>query len=1287
MSYEDLLKRFDLLDRTKLFDHNWTVVQQWTSVAVGWVTGFMNTKFSVEIKKKGPTVFQLCQLDGRYFRGLEGKYDFDLHFILQEKDTEEGDYIVRARGAWFGNRSISAEVDLEPGLYEIVPKLVARRDADSPDVHEVVTKVVTKVAERNPQKLRQIGLAYDVVNAKGVMELSEEEKKRKETKQKAAADKKKKEKEAAEKYKTDFEAWKKDEKAEYEAWKKEKQRLEKQTKSEMNEPGTTDSKADSPDTKDAFSVAEDEVSKPAEAAANSSVAEASTDVTSGAQEPQPASASFEADLVSKTAELKVDDAAAPSDDDKAEHTPDKGPDNRSRASSRAISYYGDESPQEAGPRARSPIDDKPKPWNAVCVLGLRVYSQDSEVSIKLVKPKNVEEGAILDVGGEIAAGATIYDGFEKAAPNLLSNPGVRQPRQDSGVDFETMAGPIHNEAVGTLFASQAAADIVSTAEPPISPPAVNAGAQTHIGPEASIFARYETHVRHTRAGANQIMDELRGWLERFKLPQAAPTTDPVDVAIDIEASPHPPRKRSLSFQTTDSIATQVPRLRSADGSVDSDFSSTPYELGNDNTEGFAVNERLNLLLSDALPMLPQEMTCEWDERQRAREEYESIEWARVIRLDSEERLAQAQAANLEVAVNEWADAEEDRNRTERFWSQYKPPSNWPEYVSPGGLESWLEGSVIKELQHTEELTDDVFGNIHYKDSRTYIIPRIWDMTDRPRRTRLYSNTYYFKKYMWRERRVFSLIEGRLEDLREGQSEQSEADIAEEIKYLEYVRHLRTNAERDYYDLMRDFLKWAIAHTTLEFQGMTNGGPKPTRRNALTHDIPHDLVEDMIEDSEETGMMDRYERLRLLEQAYFPERFIASPLPPKPPPTQTQPQYTPGGRQIPKRKVLDGIEIGNDDADPLHFGERLMRTLPQSFKPQNAQFFRVKYTATSVPTLDRKMLGEPTSPLKPPEMDHLRPPKAKLKIPLRMKFLSGEIQKNAPEPMSPSMHTESATTHPRYNSRTGTYICVIQNYWQVLRQLSFRASSDWVEPTHVGQGRQRNIVSRGSLRIELPDASKTEPQENFGDMLAADDFKPPEGQRFFDEIGTRDSRVRTEDTQDPAEPMQDPEVRVIDFAMRASSKRTQGVSTDLDPAHLIEHIEDIDDLHADRRSPLASKKPVWRASKSTRDIDKVPEVTVAEIANSDSGTGVIEVVPEDEDEEVGLLHRPFSRLEHRVEDRSEVDPTEDEAGLFQRPISRPEHHVEDRPEVNVTEIDITEVEGSDSATDTFHDAPE
>ena len=42
----------------------------------------------------------------------------------------------------------------------------------------------------------------------------------------------------------------------------------------------------------------------------------------------------------------------------------------------------------------------------VCVLGLRVYSQDSETKITLVKPKNPEEGASLNVD-DAPAGATM----------------------------------------------------------------------------------------------------------------------------------------------------------------------------------------------------------------------------------------------------------------------------------------------------------------------------------------------------------------------------------------------------------------------------------------------------------------------------------------------------------------------------------------------------------------------------------------------------------------------------------------------------------------------------------------------------------------------------------------------------------------------------------------------------------------------------------------------------------------------------------------------------------------
>ena len=65
MLYDDLLHNFKYLDRTRLFNEDWAVVQQWTYINVSWVTGFLNTHFLVEIEEQGPAVFvlsQVCQL-------------------------------------------------------------------------------------------------------------------------------------------------------------------------------------------------------------------------------------------------------------------------------------------------------------------------------------------------------------------------------------------------------------------------------------------------------------------------------------------------------------------------------------------------------------------------------------------------------------------------------------------------------------------------------------------------------------------------------------------------------------------------------------------------------------------------------------------------------------------------------------------------------------------------------------------------------------------------------------------------------------------------------------------------------------------------------------------------------------------------------------------------------------------------------------------------------------------------------------------------------------------------
>ncbi|CAN9175119.1 unnamed protein product [Alternaria alternata] len=442
MSYKDLLKRFDILDRTLLFNEEWTVVQRWTSVPVAWVTGYVNTKFSVEIKKSGPTVFVLCQLDERYFKGLEGKYDFDLHFILQEKNAEPGHHIVRARGAWFGNRSISAEVELDAGVYEVLPKIEASRNADAPDVPEVVTKL----AERNPQKLRQIGLNYDIANAKGIFELTEEERKKKEQKRKEAAEKKKekeeaKEKERAEfeawrKEKADFEVWKKEERAEYETWKKEKKEREMKEKVEESgkpeeergdggsatkQPGPTtglieEAKQDADKT--TSSDTEGTAKAPIELLIQSEEALQETKlVIEPALEPRDSSDNGDANHT-PTSEVHPNDAES----DNPDHSSSTSPQARVMRSQHSIaSHYRPLPPPDyrgfpryatsgevaPPPPQATPAKEQPKPWNAVCVLGLRVYSQDPDVSIKLVKPKNGEEGAILDVDGDTAAGATM----------------------------------------------------------------------------------------------------------------------------------------------------------------------------------------------------------------------------------------------------------------------------------------------------------------------------------------------------------------------------------------------------------------------------------------------------------------------------------------------------------------------------------------------------------------------------------------------------------------------------------------------------------------------------------------------------------------------------------------------------------------------------------------------------------------------------------------------------------------------------------------------------------------
>jgi hypothetical protein len=161
ISYEDLLRNYQHFDRTRLFGPEWTITQQWTSVDVPWSVDYLDTKFRIVIPTAGSVVIVLSQLDDRYFRGLEGQYDFNLQFRLHKDDEDE--YIVRSNAAYYMKRSVSTELELEAGNYWVLLKITAKRYAESPTVSDIVSKT----CELRPKKLLSVGLSYDMAHAKG----------------------------------------------------------------------------------------------------------------------------------------------------------------------------------------------------------------------------------------------------------------------------------------------------------------------------------------------------------------------------------------------------------------------------------------------------------------------------------------------------------------------------------------------------------------------------------------------------------------------------------------------------------------------------------------------------------------------------------------------------------------------------------------------------------------------------------------------------------------------------------------------------------------------------------------------------------------------------------------------------------------------------------------------------------------------------------------------------------------------------------------------------------------
>ncbi|PNP42229.1 hypothetical protein TGAMA5MH_05911 [Trichoderma gamsii] len=183
IAYEDLLQKYQAFERTRLFDESWQVSQIWTTVNVPWMLDYHDTHFSLAITKPGPVVIVLAQLDDRYFRGLHGQYRFELAFRVHKAGHE--DYLVRSQAPYRMRRSVNVELDLVAGEYDVRVKI----DAVRLDNILPIETVIRKNAKKRREKLTRIGLAYDLAHSKGRVVETPEEKAAKEAHEKRVKDK------------------------------------------------------------------------------------------------------------------------------------------------------------------------------------------------------------------------------------------------------------------------------------------------------------------------------------------------------------------------------------------------------------------------------------------------------------------------------------------------------------------------------------------------------------------------------------------------------------------------------------------------------------------------------------------------------------------------------------------------------------------------------------------------------------------------------------------------------------------------------------------------------------------------------------------------------------------------------------------------------------------------------------------------------------------------------------------------------------------------------------------
>ncbi|KAI0429936.1 hypothetical protein F5Y09DRAFT_244210 [Xylaria sp. FL1042] len=444
--FEDMVEKYLHFDRTRLFrDPDWQCSQRWIGVEVPWKPQW-NEKFHFKLTKKSPLVLVLQQLDNRYFKGLRGQYSFRLHFRIHEQGRPGSeDYIVRSHGNYLMSRSVSIEIpSMEPGNYSVFLSIIAERDTEMLSVEDIVKRECRKREEND--KFAQVGYAYDLAHSKGVAHLEHVTSLRKKSDQKKASVSRMEERRKMwEKRHLNREITKKQTKKNQEkrdrrreaedAKRKAKEEAEEAEKKKKQEAEEAERKKQEEEKPKDVAVQTDAPKRGEDKSSQTSPGESESSEKSETLDNQSATPDGETtDSAKEKDESKEKDSSPPVANDPAPQpaTPEPEPAQKKAA---APTYSSDcdssDSPVEdwellyssddmsKKPRMATPApaatsttetvesdgeSSLPDPWNAICIVGFRVYSKDEDLDLRVVI-----EGGDLAEGGMGEKGAADID--------------------------------------------------------------------------------------------------------------------------------------------------------------------------------------------------------------------------------------------------------------------------------------------------------------------------------------------------------------------------------------------------------------------------------------------------------------------------------------------------------------------------------------------------------------------------------------------------------------------------------------------------------------------------------------------------------------------------------------------------------------------------------------------------------------------------------------------------------------------------------------------------------------